>query len=69
MAKCLGLYIDNKIIKYAKVSKERDDIKVESFGMQFYEKLEDAITKVIDETDSQKIPISINTTLLPLTER
>ena len=62
MAKCLGLYIDNKIIKYAKVSKERDDIKVESFGMQFYEKLEDAITKVIDETDSQKIPISINTT-------
>lgn len=60
MAVCLGLYVDNNIIKYAKVSKERDQIKVESFGMRFYEKLGEAINKIIEETYSQKIPISIS---------
>lgn len=60
MASCLGLYIEDNIIKYAKISKDHDQIKVESFGIQFYEKLEDAIDKVIEETYSQKTPISIN---------
>ena len=39
MASCLGLYIDNSLIKYAKLSKEKDLIKVESFGVKFYENL------------------------------
>ena len=60
MAKCLGLYIEDNIIKYAKVSKEREDIKVEAFGMEFYEKLDKAIDKIVEETYSQKTPISIN---------
>ena len=60
MASCLGIYIENNIIKYAKVSKDKDKIKVESFGVNFYDKLEDAIKQVIDETGSYKIPISIN---------
>ena len=60
MAKCLGLYIEDNIIKYAKVSKEREDIKVETFGMEFYEKLDKAIDKIVEETYSQKIPISVN---------
>ena len=60
MAKCLGLYIEDNIIKYAKVSKEREDIKVEAFGVEFYDKLDKAIDKVIEETYSQKTPISIN---------
>ena len=62
MAKCLGLYIEDNIIKYAKISKEREDIKVEAFGMEFYDRLDKAIDKVIDETYSQKTPISINLT-------
>ena len=33
MSTCLGLYIEENLIKYAKVSKEREQIKVESFGM------------------------------------
>ena len=33
MAKCLGLYIEDNLIKYAKVSKERNDIKIEAFGI------------------------------------
>ena len=48
MAKCLGLYIEDNIIKYAKVSKEREDIKVETFGMEFYEKLDKAIDKIVN---------------------
>ena len=30
MSTCLGLYIEENLIKYAKVSKEREQIKVES---------------------------------------
>ena len=60
MSSCLGLYIDENIIKYAKVSKDKDNIKVESFGVNFYEKLEDGIKQVIDETYSYKTPISLN---------
>ena len=60
MASCLGLFIDNNIIKYAKVSKEKDNLKVESFGVNFYEKLEDGIKQVIEETYSYKVPITVN---------
>ena len=60
MSNCLGLYIDEHIIKYAKVSKDHDNIKVESFGIKFYEKVGDAISQVIEETYSQKTPISVN---------
>ena len=60
MASCLGLYIEENIIKYAKVSKDHDNLKVESFGVKFYDKLGEAIDQVIEETYSQKTPISIN---------
>ena len=60
MSSCLGLYINENIIKYAKVSKDKDNIKVESFGVNFYEKLEEGIKQVIDETYSYKTPISLN---------
>lgn len=59
-ASCLGLYIEEHLIKYAKVSKDHNKIKVESFGIKFYDKVEDAIHQVIQETYSQKTPISIN---------
>ena len=60
MANCLGLYVENNIIKYAKVSKEHEKIKVEAFGVKFYENLEKAIDQIIEETYSYKTPISIN---------
>lgn len=60
MASCLGLYIEPNIIKYAKVSKDHDILKIDSFGIKFYDKLGDAIRQVISETISFKIPISIN---------
>lgn len=60
MATCLGLYIENHIIKYAKVTKDNDNIKIDSFGMKFYDKLSDSIKQIIEETYSYKTPISIN---------
>ena len=60
MPSCLGLYIENSLIKYAKVSKEKETRKIEAFGVKFYERLEDGIKQIIEETYSYKIPICIN---------
>jgi len=60
MASCLGLYIEPNLIKYAKVSKERDILRIESFGIKFYDRLGDAIKQIIADTVSFKIPISVN---------
>ena len=60
MASCLGLYIENNLIKYAKVSKNNEAIKVESFGIKFYENLQETINQIIEETYSFKSLISIN---------
>ncbi len=60
MASCLGLYIEGNLIKYAKVSKEKDVKKVEAFGIKFCERLEEGVKQIIDETYSYKIPVCIN---------
>lgn len=60
MSTCLGLYIEENLIKYAKVSKERDQIKVEAFGVKFYDNLDQVIKQIVEETYSYKTPISIN---------
>ncbi len=60
MSTSLGLYIEDNLIKYAKVSKENDNIKVESFGVKFYDKLNETISQIVEETYSYKAPISIN---------
>lgn len=60
MAECLGIYLENNLIKYAKLSKERDNIKVESFGIKIAERLQDDIDQIVKETSSSKTPISIN---------
>lgn len=57
---CLGLYIEEHLIKYAKVSKDHDKVKVDAFGLMFYDKLGEAIAQIIQETYSQRTPISIN---------
>lgn len=62
MQSCLGVYIEDNLIKYAKISKERENLKVESFGVKFYEDLSKAIDQIVAETNSTKVPISINLT-------
>ena len=60
MQNCLGIYIESNIIKYAKVSREKNDLKVEAFGIRFFENLEEEIRKIIEETYCYSTPISIN---------
>ena len=60
MASCLGIYINQNIIKYAKVSREKDDLKIEAFGIKVYSDLHQTIDQIISETFSFKIPISVN---------
>lgn len=60
MASCLGLYIEDDLIKYAKVSKEKDDIKVDAYGMKFYDDINKAIKQIVEETFSFKTQISVN---------
>lgn len=60
MASCLGLYIQENLIKYAKITKDRDNLKVEAFGVKFYDNISEAINQIVSETFSYKTPISTN---------
>ena len=60
MSSCLGLYIESNLIKYAKVTKEREALKIESFGIKFYDKIGEAIDQIVSETFSYNVPISVN---------
>lgn len=60
MSSCLGLYIENNIIKYAKVSKDHDNLRIDSFGIKFYDNIDEAVKQIINETYSFKTPISVN---------
>ncbi|MBR3249295.1 MAG: hypothetical protein IKF83_01185 [Clostridia bacterium] len=62
MASCLGLFIESNLIKYAKVSKDHDNTKIEAFGLKFYDDLEQTIKQIVEETYSYRTPISINLT-------
>ena len=60
MPSYLGLYVEDNLIKYAKVSKEKENIKIDSFGVKFYSNITQAIKQIIEETYSFKTPISVN---------
>lgn len=60
MQKCLGIYIESNLIKYALVSENHNEMKIESFGIRFFEDLSTELNKVIEETYSFNTPISIN---------
>ena len=60
MQNCLGIYIENNLIKYAKISKDKKTFKVETFGIKFFENINEAIKVIVDETFSFNTPISIN---------
>ena len=61
MQSCLGIYIQDNLIKYAKISKEHNNFKVEAYGVKFYDKdIEKTIEQIVKETYSYQVPISIN---------
>lgn len=56
----LGIYIDDGLIKYAKLQRDKDSVKIEAFNVVFYDNLERELNKIITETGSSKIPICLN---------
>ena len=60
MPSCLGIYIEENLIKYAKVIKEQSSYKIEAFGVKFYEDIQETINQIVEETNSYRNPISIN---------
>ena len=62
MQSCLGLYMENNLIKYAKVSKDKENFRIESFGIKFFDNIEETIKQIVNETYSFKTPIAVNLT-------
>ena len=62
MPKCLGIYIEDDVIKYSKVDKNKDILKIESCNVEFYEKTKiiQTLERIVRETFSAKDNISIN---------
>lgn len=61
MQGCLGIYIQKNLIKYAKISKEHNKVKVDAYGVKFYDSdVEKTIEQIVKETYSYQIPISVN---------
>ena len=60
MSECLGLYVEENLIKYAKVSEDNNVKKVDAFGIKFYDNFDEAINQIIEETYSFKTPICVN---------
>jgi len=60
MLSCLGIYIDKNLIKYAKVKRVKDSYTVEAYNVETFENLREAIVKVIKETNSERVPVSVS---------
>lgn len=58
MQECLGISINNKLIRYARVSKNNDSYNVTSYGIKFYDNIDTAINQILSETDNHAIPVS-----------
>lgn len=60
MQKCLGIYVENNLIKYAKISKNKDNYAIDAFGVEICDDIESGINKIVEETSSHNVPISTN---------
>lgn len=60
MLSCLGIFVDNNLIKYAKLKRNKKVYSIESFNVEVYDDLKETIKRIIKETDSEDIPICTN---------
>lgn len=63
MASCLGLYINDNIVKYAKMTMDNNkNITLENYGIRYIkESMKGVVNNIIEETNSSKDMIAINT--------
>ena len=64
MASCLGISVGKNLIKYAKVSKDKNSAstKIEAYGVKFYDVLSQTLNEIIQETKSADAEISVSLT-------
>lgn len=61
MQSCLGIHIQDNLVKYAKIYKGKNNIKIEAYGVKFYDSdIESTIEQIVKETSSYQVPISVN---------
>lgn len=62
MSSCLGLYINENIVKYAKMTMDNNqNIALENYGVRYVkESLKNVLNSIVDETNSAKSLITIN---------
>lgn len=61
MPSCLGICIEKNLIKYAKLTREKNSqvTEIDSFGIKFYDSLADTVNEIVDETQSVSTPICV----------
>ncbi len=61
MATCLGISVGKNLIKYAKMSKEKNSttMSIDAYGVKFYDVLTQTINEIIQETKSADSDISV----------
>lgn len=64
MPSCLGISIGKNLIKYAKMSKEKNapTMSIESYGVKFYDILSQTLSEIIQETKSTETEICVSVT-------
>lgn len=62
MSNCLGIYAENNIIKYAKLTTDKDggSLKLATYGVRFSDNRKETIKQIIQETNSTSDPIATN---------
>ncbi len=64
MPSCLGICVEKNVIKYAKLTKDKNtnQLSIDAYGVKFYDILSQKLNEIIQETKSAEIPISVSIT-------
>lgn len=62
MPSCLGISVGKNLIKYAKMSKEKNSnqMSIEAYGVKFYDILSQTLSEVIQETKSSEATVCVS---------
>lgn len=62
MSNCLGIYAENNIIKYAKLTTDKDggSLKLATYGVRFSDNKKETIKQIIQETNSTSDSVATN---------
>jgi hypothetical protein len=61
MVSCLGIYVNENILRYAKLTKNNNNIEINDHGIKFVRNdIKEMINNIINETNSKDIPVVLN---------